>query len=88
MHNMSKQLSCSSINTQPCNVVWSAGFKKDVGNLAKVQRNCRDNNNLWNDVSEELYGVGIIYLNKSSLKDILLVYRGGFIWEGNQLLSI
>ena len=37
-----KQLSYSSINTQPCNAIWSIGFKKDVGNLAQVQRNCRD----------------------------------------------
>lgn len=65
---MSKQLSCSSINTQLCNAIWTTEFTKDVGNLAKVQRNCRDNNNLQNDISEELYEVGIICLEKRSLE--------------------
>lgn len=68
MHNMSKQLSCSPINTQPCNAIWTTEFTKDVGNLAKVQTNCSDNNNLQNDISEELYGVGIICLEEEKLK--------------------
>lgn len=68
MHNMSKQLSSSSINTQPCNAIWTTEFTKDVGNLAKVQRNRRDNNNLQNDISEELYGVGIICLEEDKLE--------------------
>lgn len=68
MGNMSKQLSCSSVNTQPCNTRWTPPSEKDGGNLAKVQRNCRDSNNLRNDVSEELYGIGTICLKKKKLK--------------------
>lgn len=60
MHNMSKQLSRSSINTQPCNTIWTPKSKKEVGYLAKIQRIYRDNNNLRNDVSEEFYGVAVI----------------------------
>lgn len=88
MHNMSKQLSCSSINTQPCNAIWTPESKKDVGNLAKLQRNCSDNNNLWNDISKELCRVGIICLTKRRLNDILLVYWGGFMWEDILLLCL
>lgn len=77
MHNMSKQLSCSSINTQLGNAIWIIEFKKDVGNLAKVQRNYRDNN-LWNGISGELYVVGIICLRKKNLKDILPEYQECF----------
>lgn len=87
MHNMSKQLSSSSINTQPCNAIWTTEFK-DIASLATVQRSCRANNNLQNDISEELLRVGIICLSKRGLEGSLLVYRGGFIWEGSQLLSI
>ena len=46
---MSKQLSCSSINTQPCNAIWTTQLKKDIGNLAKVQNNV-ENNDLQNDI--------------------------------------
>lgn len=39
-------------------------FKKRVGDLAKVQRNCRDNNTLQNDISEELLELSLFAYNE------------------------
>lgn len=73
---MSEQLSGSSINTQPCNAIWTPESKKDVGKLARVQGNGRQNN-VRNKVSEKPNVVSTVCPQKRRLKTVVEVFWGG-----------